>query len=407
MSEPTKPSLATRFRAMLRGERNAEALEAMRRAGIVVYGELTEAEKTRAELLTGGQDLWSAPRSLGGHLLATWNAFVLQALAVGLLDADYAADPGTAGYVPPVTFDQAWSWFSTAEGWLSQARQARSNPDHDLRNQLRLPADPPPWAEVEPCPPAHLAAMLATVPTVREHADLAVYDLERCNNNDKHRRGLNRLRQLGAEAATAADYAVALRGSAPGHQLHELIEAHLKRALTIWFHIGQLAAMPDLIEGYRTVAAPPMVDPQTLPGGTRFDPWCLTDPGSRPQWQADPRARNAIMALWANDPDPAATLALHADVEAALDQGRIAVVKGRSGQDTYHYYCCPWSAIYQVRQPVTIGGYRLAVPQQFTVDVSAEELADGRPFVRRLLVGPFHDTDDIDYCDPEAGGHHD
>ena len=27
--------------------------------------------------------------------------------------------------------------------------------------------------------------------------------------------------------------------------------------------------------------------------------------------------------------------------------------------------------------------------------------------VRRVLVGPFHDTDDVDYCDPEAGGHHD
>src|SRR6266540_1572647 len=243
MSQPTQPSLATRFRAMLRGERNAEALEAMRHAGVVVYAELTEAEKTRAELLAAGQDLWSAPASLGGHLLATWNAFVLQTLAVGLLDADYAVDAGTIGYVPPVTFDQAWTWFSTAEGWLSQARQARSNPDHDLRDQLRLPAGPPAWAEVEPCPPAHLRAMLAAVPAIREHADLAVYDLERCSGDDQRRHRLNRLRQLGAEAGTAADYALALRGSAPGQRLHELIEAHLKRALTIWFHIGQLAAM--------------------------------------------------------------------------------------------------------------------------------------------------------------------
>ena len=56
---------------------------------------------------------------------------------------------------------------------------------------------------------------------------------------------------------------------------------------------------------------------------------------------------------------------------------------------------------------MTIGGRQLAVPQQFTLDVSAEELAEGGPFVRRVLVGPFRDTDDVDYCDPEAGGHHD
>ncbi len=406
MSEPNQPSLATRFRAMLRGERNAEALEAMRRAGAIVYAELTEAEKTRTELLTAGQDLWTAPPALGGHLLATWNAFVLQTLAVGLLDADYAADAGTVGYVPQVTFDQAWTWFSTAEGWLSQARQARGNPDYDARQHLPLPAAPPAWAEVEPCPQAHLEAMLAAVPAVREHADLAVFDLERCSTEGRRRSGLNRLRQLAAEAGTAADYASALRGSVPGQRLHELIEAHLKRALTIWFHIGQLAAMPSLIDGYRVATAPPIVDPQTLPGGSRFDPWCLTDPASRSRWQSDARARKAIDALWANDPDPAATLALRADVDAALADGRITAVAGRNGGN-YHYYCCPWSAVFQVRRPVRIGGRQLAVPQQFTLDVSAEEVAEGGAFVRRVLVGPFRDTDEVDYCDPEAGGHHD
>lgn len=40
--------------------------------------------------------------------------------------------------------------------------------------------------------------------------------------------------------------------------------------------------------------------------------------------------------------------------------------------------------------------------QQFTFDVSAEEMADGGQFVRRLLPGPFHDTSEIYYCDPTA-----
>lgn len=40
--------------------------------------------------------------------------------------------------------------------------------------------------------------------------------------------------------------------------------------------------------------------------------------------------------------------------------------------------------------------------QQFTFDVSAEEIAEGGEFARRLLPGPFHPTSKVDYCDPTA-----
>jgi hypothetical protein len=67
-----------------------------------------------------------------------------------------------------------------------------------------------------------------------------------------------------------------------------------------------------------------------------------------------------------------------------------------------HYFCCPWSAIYLVRRPVTIAGQRLRPMQQFTYDVSAEEIAEGGQFVRRLVLGPFHPTSTVDYCNPTA-----
>jgi hypothetical protein len=37
---------------------------------------------------------------------------------------------------------------------------------------------------------------------------------------------------------------------------------------------------------------------------------------------------------------------------------------------------------------------------EFTFDVSAEEMGEGGEFTRRLLLGPFHPTTRIDYCDP-------
>lgn len=41
--------------------------------------------------------------------------------------------------------------------------------------------------------------------------------------------------------------------------------------------------------------------------------------------------------------------------------------------------------------------------QEFTFDVSAEEMADGGQFTRRPLAGLFHPTTRIDYCDPADG----
>jgi hypothetical protein len=45
-------------------------------------------------------------------------------------------------------------------------------------------------------------------------------------------------------------------------------------------------------------------------------------------------------------------------------------------------------------------GQQLRALQEFTFDVSAEEMGEGGEFTRRLLLGPFHPTTKIDYCDP-------
>jgi hypothetical protein len=378
----------------MRGERSASDLEALRVAGLGVYQALSDAEQARVQMLATGQDLWSAPRAVGGHLLATWNAYVLQTLGGGVLDADYAADSGTVGYVPPVTFDQVWSWFSAASGWLSLAQQIYANPDYDLAATLRLPAALPAWPRAE-CPPAYVRALLTAVPPIREHAEFALFDLEKQAHTDDQRHAVNRLHQYAADAAAAADYAQALAGSPGGLRLNDLIEAHVKRAITLWFHLGQLAAMPTLLGRYRPKAGPIRIDPDTLPGGIRFDPWVLTSAGTRAQWQADPRAQAAIAAMWAADADPARTLTIHAEIEAALAAGAIQHVDGT--RMISYYFSCPWSPIYQVRRPVTIDGRRLSVPQQFTFDVSSDHIPWGGSSFRRILLGPFTPTGSVGY----------
>ena len=70
------------------------------------------------------------------------------------------------------------------------------------------------------------------------------------------------------------------------------------------------------------------------------------------------------------------------------------------GRPIGNYFCCPWSAVYLVRRPVVIAGRSLRTGQQFTFDVSAEEIFEGGSFKRELLVGPFSLTSEIDYCIP-------
>jgi hypothetical protein len=401
MSDPMNPTLMTKVRAALAHERDSVVLEAMRAAGRVAHDELMAAERLREDLVVAGTTLWDAPPAVASQLLASWNAFVLQTLGETLLDADYAADPGTVGFVPEATFNQASVWLSAVEGWVSRARQARSNPEYDIAAELALPAGLPAWAEVGPCPPAHLAALQAAVPPVRDRVEFAVYALERACASDTQTSAVNRLRQLIAEAATAADYAAGLRTTRQHAGLHELIENNLRDALELWFHVGQLAAMPRLLDHYRSRRPLPRPELARLPGGSRFDPWCLTDQHTVREWQRDPQARHAIKELWRHDPDPAKTLALKAEIDAAEAAGDIVRHRVRGGVTCY--FECPWAPLYEVRRPVRVAGRQLRVLQQFAMRVAADEVPRGGRFVRDVVIGPFQETDEVEYCDPDDG----
>ena len=398
----------TRMTAAFKGEVRADELEAYRRAGGIVYTELEQAETLRRRLAQDGVNLWHGPQGAAGQLLCVWNAFVLQAIGEHLLDADYAADPRTSGFVPPVTAHQVGACFAQVEGWVSRARQAAGNPGYLVEKELLLPADLPEWAEASPCPLPHLKGMLAASRAIRQHAEVALGVFEQTvADADRHLNSLRRLRQLDAEAATAADYAEGLLDTDPNPRMHEAIEQRLQRALEIYYHLGQLIAMPQLIDGYKGVDARrimPPTAPAALPAvnARDFDPWCLTDPQNRGVWQADPRARQAIKEMWEYDPDPARTLRIQAEIDAAFKGGAITYATDAGGQPYGSYYCCPWAAIYLVRSPVVIGGTRLRTMQQFTYEVSAEDVPRGGPFKREIIVSNFKPTNQVDYCDPDG-----
>lgn len=145
--------------------------------------------------------------------------------------------------------------------------------------------------------------------------------------------------------------------------------------------------MPALIGRTRTTSRPVSGRPLALPGQPGFDLWCLTDPYTRLYWQQDPAACMAIAVLWQLDPAPARTLAIQGQINAAVAAGSVV---GETRRGHRQYDRCPWSAIYEVRLPVTIAGLELWPAQEFTFDVCADPIYQRGEFTRQLLTGPFH-----------------
>lgn len=394
----------TRLASALRGEVSAATVEAYRRAGQGAYEDLLNAEAVRHEMALAGTDLWSTDPGQASQLLCTWNAFALQTLGEQFVDADYQADPRTVGYLPPVTADQAARFLGQVERWSALARRAAADPQFDVAAQIALPAPLPGWVEVEPCPVPHLQAMLAAGRSMREHVQAALADVGRTTIPEQEQDAVSRLRGLVADADTSLSYGESLWSPGAGEQVHQRVEDSLRRSIDSYYIVGQLFAIPALLDRPEVQVA--MVDGARLPlpGQPGFDPWCLTDPASRGVWQRDPAAIRAIETLWRLDPDPAATLRIQAQIDAAVGAGLLARGVDPGGRRIGNYYCCPWSAIYLVLKPVTIAGRALRSFDQVALEVSAEELAEGGAFKRELVIGPFAPTAEVDYCDPTRDG---
>ncbi len=399
----SSPSLMTRLASALRGEVSADTVEAYRRAGAAAYEDVLNAEGIRHELAISGTDLWSTSPGQATQLLCTWNAFALQTLGDQMVEADYRADSKTVGFLPPITAEQAARFLGQVEQWSSTARRGAADPAFDVADQMALPAPLPPWVEVEPCPTPHVAAMIAASRSMREHVEAALADFNRAGVPDGRQAAADRLRGMVADANSAAEYGQRMYRPPVPREVHERVEDSLKRAIEGYFRAGQLLAHPRLLDRPEVQVASVNAPALPLPGQPGFDPWCLTHPAKREAWRRDPAARRAIDVLWRMDPDPAATLTIQAQIDTAVAAGLVAAEVDGQGRPMGNYFCCPWSAIYVVRRPVTIAGRSLRAGEQFTYDVSAEEIPEGGSFKRELLVGPFHPTNEVDYCDPTAG----
>ncbi len=395
-----------RLVCLVQGEVSADTLEAYRRASLAVLDLLDQAEQERLAAAAEGKNPWTIPPAKQAELACSWNAFVLQTLGNAFLDADYRDQPATAGFVPPITADQVLRFYTPVEGWLTRAQQAHADPSYRL--DLAIPADLPPWSEVEPCPNSHLHGMQEAMRAIRDHAQSAMNLLENAQGltpEQEKQRGV--IRGLFAAATTKARYADDMHGQNPTRDVHERMEEHLKVAIEQMFRVGQLAAMPQRADQRNAPTAPPPAPKRLpLPGETGFTPWVLTDREARKNYGSDPQAKTAVDTLWKLDPDPARTLAIKAEIDEAYTRGDLTYATDRAGKSLGYFFCCPWGSIYSVVRPVILGGVKLVPLQQFVFDVTAEGVNLGVPFRRHIKVGNFQPTTEFEYGDPNEAPDH-
>jgi hypothetical protein len=388
-AEPAGPPLLTRLASKLRGEVPADALEAFRDAGGAVYPMLLGGCETAAAEATLGRHPWTGPPGPGGELLAVWAALVLQVIGEALLAEDYAASPGTAGYLPPVTAEQAWACFDQVGPWLDRARSAAADPLHDLGGELALPSRFGGWVADDECPPAHLRALCGAAVVVAGHLHTLLGALLAAGTPGGFGPARVELERRFAVVRGRLDHLGALWPDRrpPGEELAARLLTEAREVLDELFVLGQLVAAPDLLGRRAALTRSPAYERLPLPGEPGFDRWCLTAPAHRDWFARQPAARRAVERLWDLDPDPARTLTIEAEIRAAARGRRIVPAAGAGPQLAFH--ACPWAPVWVVVRPVHLAGQRLEVLTQFAYEVSAAEMRSTGTFVRRIVRGPF------------------
>jgi hypothetical protein len=220
------------LRSTFRGEVSTGELEARRRAGAIAYSLAEEADAT------DGDD-----RSARLFRLCAWNAFAFQTIVDTMIECDARDDPATAGYVPRSTLRFTSPCADLVPRWIRYARMAQGDPDLKLAD--RLPASLPKWRHDEPTTRGELVGLRTAYEALQPRVETSLQALA-AGETEAHT--LAQLRRMLAEMTSAAEYAAALMRPDLGPVDRGEVRFHLLEALRRVLELGQVLALPSLLE---------------------------------------------------------------------------------------------------------------------------------------------------------------
>ncbi len=346
--------------AKVRGDISTKDLVAYGRAGSDAY------------------DLLDQLPASGYARLCAWNAFVLQTYGDKLLENGEAP-----GFISPETGEQVAVLYQYVSGWIARARQAAASAGYRL--DVYVPQSLPHHWQTTPRTQQQLTGMHDAFQTAQARiaSDLAAF----AGAADVR----DRLNSLGMAIDSDSEYLDRLWTRDPGPELRTTVGATLLDGLDRAYRLGQVLAVPDLLEELHD-QPPPAPRPSgpnlRLPGEEGFDRWCLTDPVERRRMAEDGTFAERIDAMWQADPHPERTLAIRAEIDDALASGGVDYLPrdslGHLARLAEH---CPWPGVLYVKEPAIIGGDELEPGEKFVFTVSHD---DGK-FERSVVVAPVTD----------------
>jgi hypothetical protein len=227
--------LLRRLRSALRGEVSTGDLEARRRAGAVAYSLVEEADA-----------LEGTDRSAQLFRLCAWNAFAFQTIVDTLIECDARADPPTAGYVPRSTLLFAGPCVDQVPHWVRNARMAQGDPDLELEHSL---ASLPKWRYDQPTTIDELVGLRTAYEALQPRVETGLQVLAESGRAAPHT--LAQMRRMVAEMTSSAEYAFALLRPGLGPVDRGEVRWRLLDALGRALDLGQVLAMPSLLEVVR------------------------------------------------------------------------------------------------------------------------------------------------------------
>lgn len=222
--------LLTWLRSTLRGEVPTGDLYARRGAGTAAYSLAEEAACVE------GDD-----RGTCLFRVCAWNAFALQTIAETMLDVDEKDDPGTAGYVPPATLRFASDCIDGVPDWIRLARVVQSDPEARVGN---LPATLPTWPGGNPTRRSELHGLRTAYEALEARVEMDIQKLAATSPPA----AMPQLRRRCAEMTSSAEYANAIALGKAGAVDRGEARWRLLSALEGAFTLGQLLALPSLVE---------------------------------------------------------------------------------------------------------------------------------------------------------------
>jgi hypothetical protein len=222
--------LLTWLRSTLRGEVPTGDLYARRGAGTAAYSLAEEAACVE------GDD-----RGTCLFRVCAWNAFALQTIAETMLDVDAEDDPGTAGYVPPATLRFASDCIDGVPDWIRLARVVQSDPEARVRN---LPATLPAWPSGRPTRRSELHGLRTAYEALEARVETDLQKLATTSPAGS----IAQIRRRCAEMTSSAEYANAIALGKAGAVDRGEARWRLLSALEDAFMLGQLLALPSLVE---------------------------------------------------------------------------------------------------------------------------------------------------------------